>query len=488
MIKLRDNNFVLFIVLFLGQLCISQLSKAQMAEDFELLYRNITQLNPQIPIREKLMGYSITKALDKKREALKTVKNDSAFAKLIYECLYLCQDGHYYVSYDTYDLAYGQQNHDYRRPHLVLPIRYIAGEYRFIQSFTHKGQTIPLGSTIKSCNGIPIHDYVQGLLEHTYMMEWDSKNKRWFKQHFYYNQLVLTEGNSTFNLEFKDSKNQINELQFSYADSIRTTDKKLLVTYKSKRKEAGVTYFKDDKVLYISLPVMEDKKLLVNGIRDYGKGKDIEKVIIDIRDNPGGSDSIWEGVLKNLIKEPLIFPRKLHIMNSKEALNRYDKKGKLPISEPDFLENGSYLVYYDGKEDKIKPSRKSIAYAGPIYLLVNENVFSSAGSLLAVAKHTEQLVSVGYQPNRMLGFGFTPIRFTLPNSGHKITITPSYDFTGITTADQLLHNQVDIPFEYDFESYREDLLNKDKAKSLEDYLFSYDILFKYVIKEIDSFK
>src|ERR1039457_3869980 len=76
-------------------------------------------------------------------------------------------------------------------------------------------------------------------------------------------------------------------------------------------------------ILYIKLPSM-DKNLIAFYRKELLKytGEPIHKVVVDIRNNGGGSDDTWSGLLSLLLKQKLVLTPKWAIKNS-EIINRY---------------------------------------------------------------------------------------------------------------------------------------------------------------------
>ena len=76
-------------------------------------------------------------------------------------------------------------------------------------------------------------------------------------------------------------------------------------------------------ILYIKLPAMD--KTLIGFYRKEllkYKGEPIQRVVVDIRNNSGGSDNTWSELLSLLLKQKLVLTPKWAIKNS-EIIHRY---------------------------------------------------------------------------------------------------------------------------------------------------------------------
>ncbi len=180
-----------------------------------------------------------------------------------------------------------------------------------------------------------------------------------------------------------------------------------------------------DKVGYMYLPSMPssngstDKALsYINTLKDY------EALIIDIRGNGGGSDSYWQGIVSKLIKNDIKIHGYRVYMNNSEIIKKYtdarnlnlEPIGNLPVNKEKapketFKKFSNFeKIYYT-----IKP-KNNLNFKGNIYLLIDENVYSSAESFSMFCKETKFATLIG-QTTGGDGGGIDPVLFKLKNSG-----------------------------------------------------------------------
>ena len=195
---------------------------------------------------------------------------------------------------------------------------------------------------------------------------------------------------------------------------------------------SDVAYCKTDiiipnKVAYLKIEQMRHERIEKDGaiIREFlGEIKDYDKLIIDIRNNPGGSDLYW----KENIAEPLI-NKKITVENygfirGDYGKSFYEHTGTeiFPVTDldknilnnfPDEIETD--FKYYLKLQKTIEPV-DPIGFDGKIYLIVNNKVYSAAESFASFCKDSDFATLVGGTTGKD-GIGTNPLVFSLPNSG-----------------------------------------------------------------------
>lgn len=163
----------------------------------------------------------------------------------------------------------------------------------------------------------------------------------------------------------------------------------------------------------------DDKKILE---QYYDSIADCKNLIINIAGNSGGSDKYWrDNIIKYLISKPLIYNNIVLRRNSKSLESYYGKffKGeklnratKLESLAPE-VTNRNYRE--ECNTDTLIPNGKC-KFKGKLWLLVNEDVFSSSESFSYVTKATGWATIIGTQTGGD-GVGMDPIIMNMPNSG-----------------------------------------------------------------------
>lgn len=161
--------------------------------------------------------------------------------------------------------------------------------------------------------------------------------------------------------------------------------------------------------------------------------EDYEKLIIDIRGNLGGFDQYWENIVQLLIDEPLnveyySFFKRGH----RDSLDPYRVTDSTTVDEldkdildkfpkevgTDFNFYKKYFIHINPWYDSLDPTDK-VNFKGKIYLLVDENVFSSAEKFASFAKDSGFATLVGEPTGGNRVFESIPV-FHLPISKFAI--------------------------------------------------------------------
>lgn len=471
-----------------------KLSKTQLYADFDTMVHSLTQISPQIKIRQKVTGIDVFEQLARYRRQIEDVKNTEEFAMLIRKALNTCQDGHTGIlwsdSRPDEAAAYQKLGISQEAIRLLpvydslivnwlakrkfnLKLKYINGRYYNLADFSYQNRKYPAGLQLVACNGTDINEYVHSLNNSKRMMRWDFKNRHYFSEDFY-TSYHLSE-NDVLRLSFQDSNGNAIVGNFKLSDSL-VFSKPFIQTIDTTRK---VAFFAGKKLLYIKIPKMTDVDYYLKEISRQAADADIKKIVIDIRDNPGGGDNVWMGILSKIIPKPIRYQDHILCIDSPAMRERYPqyaagwKKATIP-----FLKDARYAVFYDGPAT-IEPHANSLKFKGRIYVIQNENIYSSAGSLAAITAIDSNIVSVGSTTGRLLGKGINPLVFELPNSKILYRIEPVIDFMNVGEVADVFHDKVEIPVELSLEEHLRRLLSKDPYA--EEYLISADPVFKKIL-------
>jgi len=158
--------------------------------------------------------------------------------------------------------------------------------------------------------------------------------------------------------------------------------------------------------------------------------KDYDALIIDIRQNGGGSSYYWsEHIVPMLINKPIKWTKYFVYrggtfsepfikslrgtgFESLKPIEEFAKEG-LTKAPPEILKD---YKYYINAEEIIQP-KDSVNFRGKIYMLVDSEVYSSSEMWASFAKSTGFATLVGEKTGGD-GIGQDPLICTLPNSGY----------------------------------------------------------------------
>jgi hypothetical protein len=193
-----------------------------------------------------------------------------------------------------------------------------------------------------------------------------------------------------------------------------------------------VEYFKKEHILYIFIPAntREYGDYILSRIPHVVKHKRINKVILDVRGNSGGSDQVWLDILSCLSKDTICIYRKVAIPNQPEMLKTYlqefnisQKHNIISIAEQDFIEIVDSVI--------VVPARKSMSYSGHFYVIQDCETGSSAHSLSSICRHTPRFTSIGTPTGWINGWGGGSYFFQLQHSGITCAMTCDLEISAI---------------------------------------------------------
>jgi len=170
-------------------------------------------------------------------------------------------------------------------------------------------------------------------------------------------------------------------------------------------------------------------------IEGFLKNKDIYKaLIIDIRGNTGGNYDYWKNfLLPKLVVRQKSVTNRMFIKDSEKSKLIFEdetinveriKNVDLSAIDLDYREDIDNFDYYIKEDITINPDKTDDLYGfdKPIFLLVDEKVFSAAEGFANFMKYSSQATLVGVTTG---GDGITlgVINSVMPNSGLVFTYT-----------------------------------------------------------------
>ena len=464
------------------------LSTDQMYHDYDVLVKTLLEISPQYEFRRKITGTDIRVFFRENRQKIASIRSHEAFYRLIRSVVTVNQDAHTSVLRSDYPLAlfkqfgisdsaishlkgwtyfYNKFNSD---NHLNFQFRYIDGKYYNVVPFTYQGKYYRSGLEITGCNGLPIHQYVNSLYPYL-VMKWDFVHHRYFADAFF----------KSFNLSATDEltltfEGDATARRFIVGDSVVLANQAVAIAPRVKK----FIWFADRKILYIRMPVMEtaDTDYYAHEILKY-RDYPIDKIVVDIRDNGGGSDYVWRRLLSNLITEPIIY-NVITLANHNDRVidllkGQFDVKATIKVP---FLHNLEF--YADNTEmDTIPMSDSSIKFSGKLFILQNKNNYSSAGAFLAIGNRVSNFYTVGEPTGTQLGLGVNPLVNELPESGIVYRVEPMVEYSDVKVPDDIFHNKVKIPVVLTLQNVQDMIQATDRYS--ESFLLNKDPLFRKVL-------
>ena len=472
------------------------LTKEQMLEDFDYLYKVIEDANPQLTIRKKVIGVDILENIKALYPELDTITKFENFYFLVEKALNLCHDMHYSLDYpwqsqkniDEKVIALNKKFYKFIDENVQKPytpafsiLKYYEGNYyvygrlEMYSEEQKKDIKIPVRSQLIEIGGMPIDKYIATvnplcINKTSYDLE--------LKKFFSIGPVLQWE----FSNVFKDPKGEIIKVRSGH--SMGNSSWIIMKPH--------ISYLEDTKILYLYIPNMDTELIdyFNEKIPEIANGKEISKVVVDCRANGGGSDYVWHNVLSAIIKDTVFAEQRILFKNTpiirqyiEEIMNQ--KVGTNSTIEIPCLDNESFIDYSLIDDDniiKIAPSKKSINYSGKIYLLIDEHSFSSTLNFLEIATlNPEKFVTIGEYGGYMGGQGGNPFMFALPNSKITFRIDAALDYNNVEKAEDFFHGKLMYPIKVTVQEYH-DCMMTEEGRFDKEFLYNKDPMFKKVLE------
>jgi hypothetical protein len=477
---------------------LAPLTQQQMYEDYDALTNIIEQVFPLMEVNRQIYSTDIHGLLSANRKELqkftnqRTVSQSEQFAELINRTIVGCRGSHFWiVSPQKADFYQGFVDDDAYRwggkylgylraasagAKIGLPALYFKGDYYTMYDLTCAGHVYPRGLKLLTCNGKTPDEIAGVLAQSGVFVQWD------YDLHKYYTTELYRAGtNPVVSLQLVQTNGAIVNLEFGSENPPSCRPPK-----RDAADVAPLVTLVNSNILYIRLPAMDPGRMdfYEKQLAQYQK-KPVQKVVIDIRDNGGGSDGVWNGLLSLLIDRKLTVVQRLAVKQSeinRQYLPRHDfgklieQSGKTEAIA--FLNQETFQVY-EATND-ICPDTNSLNLACKMFVL-SDHIYSSAGSFMNICKQDKRLVSVGVPNAMILGCGIDPFAFSLPHSKLVFTIEPVLDLTDTETARDTQHIDVEVRIEPTLEQLL-DYYNTGSEVELEKRLNEHDPFFQEVVR------
>lgn len=516
--------FILALLFTLSLPAQTTMSKAEMYEDFDQFVEIIKTYNAQIEARKLLTGYDMIAEIQKERAKINQIDYWWQFRMLMGRCLTKTLDVHaheclsyYNVSesryapgqsfYDSSSILYLnkliKENHSYynkfwdsiyKRNWLLTMNFYLNGKYyeygtyNFISRNT--GDTFRLVNfEILECDDVQVDKWFSEQMSGSYegsVVSWDFQNGKYRGKWISLPRVIKIKDVRTNN-EYVIDRDSFN-LEMNGRSYVNMPSK--IKNRREKTNDRVARYFKKGHVLYIYTKYMLDPQdNFGDSIKFVGKGKRIDKVIIDVRGNRGGGDQMWRKMLSAIIRDTLIWDYRLSL-NDNDQVKSFLKKEYPRISlDSEYrsvvypLLGGKRVLMPVDTEYMLVPDSNSLAYAGKIYLLQDEETYSSGHSLTSIARMIPQLVSVGMPTGNLAGLGFNPWLFQLKNSKFTFSMETGIDLSGVKTLEDVFQDRPEIEVYPSFDEYIKYYRSYGFYLDMHDkeFLYNYDYLFKYIM-------
>lgn len=494
------NSFVIVFMFFNFLWGIAQnensLTKQEIDEDLNFLIDTIIkQVYTKQIVFDKLTNRSLINSLEQIKNRKKEIPKEEQFLEHIRQFLNLTNDAHsqivsgegidYLIKYlpnneksgllkyvDTTMLHLSKKRYEQYTSYLhknsinfsfFTYLNYINGEYYNLVPIKRERNIIEKGAKIVKIDDEDIHNWVNQHICDFQFKSYDVKNRRYYID-FFYGASSYYKNIDNISITFENPSGEIIKEIFKLSERVEFIKENWLQINLAK-----VKFFKKDKTLYIRLDEMVSSEEYIEKIHKYGARKDIDRIIIDIRENFGGNDIVWKEIIEELIDKPIRIDLDVVVKESLVVKNYY---GEEAFKQRKQFENLS-LLEVDSKElENFRPSKTSIRFPKKIIILQDNKIFSSAASFAAIGGYSDNFITVGGAVDKPIGVGVTPMYFMLPNSKVLIRIDNTVDFTNAVKVEGAF-KEVQIEVEETVES-KHIWVTKNGNRWKRSFLFKHD--------------
>ncbi len=243
----------------------------------------------------------------------------------------------------------------------------------------------------------------------------------------------------------------------------------------------------DEQTAYIKIDSFE----LTNYQKDqealeafFAQIADIPNLVIDLRDNRGGSDLYWQDLLvKPNAKEQLTSER-FFLFNQSELAAPYISALGIDINEistlpePFRAQYESQFTHYTTDTESFEAAENP--YSGKIWILVDDTVYSSSENFVMFCKNTGFATLVG-TPTGGDGGIADPLLVSLPNSGSIIRFSVFYGLNGDGSGNEANGTKPDIVLSENEDALKK-CLEQTRGKQMDNHL-NLPVKMKYSAKQ-----
>ncbi|UOE39057.1 S41 family peptidase [Chryseobacterium oryzae] len=482
---------------------LEMISPENLREDVDFTYSKLQQLHP------KLYWYISKEQLDFKFDSLKATINKPLNSVQFYfklqPIIAQIKEGHLSLKIPSRRLSRKEIKTLKNKKGLFGRFEYrIENNHLYFTENKDSIKNIVPGTELLEINNEPVSKYIK---KYSALINSDGDNRtfqRYFLSDTFFNFYVAEKGildsakiKTLYNKEVKlitlkrDVKNE-KELAKEKIDSKRTPEKKVndYVAFSNSYNRSFRFLDKDSAIAYIKIKSFSgtySEKFYKQTFSEIKKARS-SYLIIDIRDNYGGSLSEINDLYSYLVQQPfvLIKPSQLTSRMSPFRTNYFRKTNPINYTFKTFAYPGFFfhhlLSVYKGKDGisyyKMKESKptkpKEDCFKGKIYVLINGSSFSASSVFSSKLKNDERAVLVGEETggaNDGTVAGFYSYQ-KLPHSKIELPIG-------------LLLVQPNINFE---EKHRGVFPNFPVIESLQDIIDKKDVQLQWILNKISADK
>jgi hypothetical protein len=370
-------------------------SKENLKEDFTVLFNKLDSTHYDLYHKNSKKEFE-----NKHKELIEEIKDSMNLFEFYYHALPLydmLEDAHsLFIFPFNYTKEYENQGGKF------IPLEVIIKDQQVYISKNHSGQIIPLYSEIISINDVSCTDIIEklDLLVKNERKQTEEK----YMSHFFDRILYPIYGFDKYYeviIKTPDGESKVISLEGVTADPFNT------------EKEPYYSFHTiGDSIGIIDINLCEGRYKFASfcdSVFVILKQRNIPNLIIDVRDNGGGSTFHGDTLLT-------------YITNKK-----FTQYGQVKMKMSPMVNNNLDTIYFE--EYNQRPERaydNPKRFEGDVYMIANQNSFSSATMLAATFKCYDMGTLIGEETGGVEVFFDEPILMTLPNTGIRFLASYQY--------------------------------------------------------------
>ena len=483
--------------------CAEPLSEEQRLADLDYLIDIFSENHPFVSLKSRVEGYDWRAHRDEFRAWVRDCHSDREYAAAMDRIVRLVNNMHTTLRGRSTLEVWSQEdlrNIDWIEPWLrimdgidlgraeywarlasrrqfgSLMAIYSAGQYVIAERVTGtSGRSLPIGSRVIKVDGVDIDEFVRSHRG----VEWQPYDP--IREKTYSRVLRLPLGSHSVTAIVPDGS-YVTEV-FNVRAS-ETPPSPLIperrngpFTLRTRRLLGCVI---DGEVGYLAISQMvSDQSLLETEIRSMQEFLtsvcNLPALIIDIRGNPGGQDILWNKLVRMLISETVQVKVTVAVRDGDYVSPFYrsmiDVVGFVPLDEEDITPDLKAEISNGGFRPPvtefmtIEPDEASVRYTGKVYLLVDDQVCSSAENFAVFSKASGFATLVGGVTGGD-GFGFNLCYAVLPNSKMVVSFPLSMGLNPDGTINEEAHTRPDYLVEWDSTSIARWVYNPGRSNDV----------------------
>ncbi len=310
---------------------------------------------------------------------------------------------------------------------------YFDGEYFLTRDFKIDGQKFSRGTKISAINGIPTNQFYQKNRNNWFPF-YDQKNKQFYARSLFNS---IASKQNEYKLTFESENGDQQTITINKDTEITKKWKNVLYVAMTNQ----LKYFRKSKTLYVRYKTFAAFGDFINELEKY-KEKEIQRVIVDVRGNGGGSDLQWLKFLSMLKPTYKINKSPKSVAFKQSVVNKFLSSNDIF----DSLANEKVNIYHNDILEYIHPTKEKIEelgdpykdffeehknilnYEGKIYCLTDDRSFSASLTFASLKYFISDFYIVSDNIPFYGGMGLTPLMFMLPKSKLVFRLASNFDY------------------------------------------------------------